>query len=190
MSFTIPGLGPIANPQVWDVVYLGGQGGVGATPSPGIVTVAGFKRSNEWDVKKGKGAQGATISYTGRTPAKGTLTFKLWTDQQIETDWPTFSNLFQYDPTKATINAVDIYHPSLASLGITSIVCEDIGAVEHKGNQLYEVEVALLEYYPPPPVPAVSTPSTSQTNQDTPEAPAPTAEQLLSAAEAQQAAIP
>jgi hypothetical protein len=145
MTFALTGLGPISNPQAWDVVYIGG------VASPGVVKVSGFKRPHEWDIKKGKGVYGSVITYTGHPPARGTLTFELWTDSQIETEWPEFSALFQYDPTKAQVTGVGISYPSLNQIGITSVVCENIGAIEHKGAQLYEVAVDLIEWFPPPP---------------------------------------
>lgn len=158
------GLDPINNAQAWDVVYIAGQ------PSPGIAKVGEFKRAAEWDVKKGKGSLGATVTYVGRPPAKGSITFKLWTAAHF-TAWDTFRPLFKYDPTKQAAQAVDIYHPSLADIDVLSVVCESIGNIVHEGDQLYSITIELLEYLPPPKVSAVSTPTTAQAGPPPPNTP-------------------
>ena len=147
---------PILNAQDWDVITLGGQ------LSPGVCEVSEFKRAHEWDQKKGKGTLGATATYVGRPLAKGSIKFKLWTSLHFQ-QWDLFRQLFQYDPTKQNVTGVGIYHPSLADIGITSVVCESIGNIVHEGDGLYSVTVELLEYAPPPKASAVSTPTTSKT---------------------------
>lgn len=145
---------PIQNPQAWDVVQIGQQS------SPGLCKLSGFKRGHEFDVKRGKGTLGATVTFVGRPPAKGTITFKLWTAQHFAA-WDSFRPLLKYDPTKKAVQAVDVYHPSLADIEMTSFVVEGIGAIEHQGDGLYQCVVELLEYFPPPKASAVSTPSGS-----------------------------
>ena len=84
---------PIANPEEWDTVSIA------QTVSPGVCKVGEFKRANEWDVKKGKGTVGGTLTYVGRPPAKGSITFRLWTSAHF-TAWDTFRLALLYDPTK------------------------------------------------------------------------------------------
>lgn len=146
---------PISFPQEWDVVILGG--GV----SYPWCEVGEFKRAHEWDIKKAKGTLGATVTFVGRPPAKGSITFLLFNPG----DWTTFDTFRQallYDPTKKTVSAVDIYHPSLADIGITSVVTENIGNIVHAGQGLYKITVDFLEYYPPPKRSATSTPTGSK----------------------------
>lgn len=145
---------PINFPQVWDAVFVGGQF------SPGVCQLSGFKRAFQFDVKKGKGALGATVTFVQRPPAEGTIKFLLWLPFHFG-QWDQFRPLLKYDPTKKAVQAIDIYHPSLNDLEITSVVCKSIGAIEHEGNQLYSITVEVLEYFPPPKASAVSTPSTS-----------------------------
>lgn len=149
---------PIDNAQAWDTVSIGQQ------VSPGLCKLSGFKRGHEFDVKKGKGTIGATVTFVGRPPAKGTITFQLWTPAHF-TQWDAFRPLLKYDPTKKAVQAIDVYHPSLADIEMTSFVVEGIGAIEHAGNQLYTCTIDLLEYFPPPKASAVSTPSGSLANQ-------------------------
>ena len=152
-------LDPITNPQAWDVVKLG------QSTSPGVCELSGFKRGHEWDIKKGKGTVGSTITFVARPPAKGSIKFKLWTAAHFDA-WATFVALLKYDPTKKAVQAVDIYHPSLADIDITSVVTENIGIIVHEGDGLYSRTVDFIEYFPAPNVSAVSTPTTSQTTQD------------------------
>lgn len=141
---------PISYPQTWDVVVIAGQ------TSPGLCEVSEFKRAHEWDVKKGKGTLGATITFVSKPPAKGSVTFKAWTAAHFAA-WDIFYSLFKYDPTKKTVTGVDIYHPSLADIELNAVVTESIGNWVHKGAGLYERVVEFLEFFPTPPKPAVGT---------------------------------
>lgn len=148
---------PIDYPQDWDTVTISGN------VSPGICEVSGFERAHEWDVKKGKGTQGATITYVGRPPAKGTVKFYLWTAKHFD-QWDTFVPLFKYDPTKQSVQAFSMYYPSLDDIDLFQFVCEGIGAIVHEGKQLYSCTVKLLEFFPAPKASAVSTPVKATTN--------------------------
>jgi hypothetical protein len=152
------GLDPLNNPQAWDVVVCG------QVTSPGICMVGEFRRANEWDVKKGKGSFGATTTYVGHPPCTGKVEFLLWRPIHF-VQWDTFRPFLKYDPTKKSIQAVDIYHPSLADVDVTSVVTEKIGNIVHKGKQLYSITVDFLEYCPAPARSAVSTPTLSQRTQ-------------------------
>lgn len=140
--------------QAWDVISIG------RTACPGICKISGFKRAHEWDVKKGKGSFGASITFIQRPPAKGSVTFSLWTALHFS-QWDVFRPLLKYDPTHKAVQAVDIYHPSLADIDITSVVTESIGAIEHQGDQLYTITVDFLEYFPPPKKSAIGSPTGS-----------------------------
>lgn len=149
---------PIENPQAWDVVEIG------QVESPGMCKVSGFKRSNEWDIKKGKGTVGATATYVGKPPAKGTIVFYLWTVAHFH-EWDEFRPLLKYDPTKKAVQAVDIWHPALADIDVNSVIVDDIGQIEHEGQQLYSITVSLTEYFPAPKKSAVGTPAGSTSTQ-------------------------
>lgn len=161
-------LSPLRNPEEWDRIEIAG------VASPGICDVGKCKRHNVWDVKRGKGVQGATTTYQGIEPATFEVTFTLWRDPQVTSpndpddfqEWEDFVPLLKYDPSKKTIQPVDIYHPSLIPIGIIRVLTEDVGnivAVKPKGSGEYEVEVRFLEYLPPPPVDVSSTPAGSRT---------------------------
>jgi hypothetical protein len=160
----------IAFRTAWDVVLISG------VTCPGYCEISGFERGWGWDVKEGKGAQGTTPTYTNKQRCEGEIVFYLWTAQDF-IDWEGFRPLFLYDPTKSnTPQAVSIEHPSLADIGIKSVVTQKISPIRHLGNQLYSCTVKLLEYAPPPPANAVASPTGTKpdaTLQNS-EAPAPT----------------
>lgn len=149
---------PLDAPQVFDVVELGG------IVSPGICRVKGFKRPNKWDTKVGKGVRGATSTLTQFPPTTGTITFLLWLPEHF-VQWALFRPLFLYDPTKAKVQAIDIWYPTLLDLNINSVVCTDISALEPASDPpdgLWVCTVSLLEYFPAKAKSAVGTPSGSQ----------------------------
>ena len=154
---TSAALNPIANPEAWDKVEIG------LTESPGVCVISGAERKYGWDIKRGKGTLGGTLTFNEAPPVEFSIKFLLWEEEHFE-DWATFRTLFKYDPTKKETTAVDIYHPSLADIDVKSVVCKKIGGIEHEGKQLYSITVDLIEYHPPPKKSAVSTPDTSKPN--------------------------
>jgi hypothetical protein len=154
---------PIANPEAYDRVTIGGV-------TWGLCKVNGWGRKHEFDVKKGKGTIGSTITFVGRPPAKGTIKFYLYragadTGHDVD-DWQRWDQEFapalQYDPTKTKVQPVDIYSPFLARLRITSVVTESIGTEEDEGGKKWFIPVDFLEFFPAPAASAVSTPDGSK----------------------------
>ena len=150
-------INPLRNPTDYDFVQMGGR------QNPGIAVVTGFKRAFGWDIKKGKGTKGATLTLADYPPCEGSIKFLLWLEEHF-TDWATFRELFNYDSSKKPAGAVDIYHPTLADIGINSVVCKSIEALVHEGKQMYSITVELIEYWPPPKKSAASTPNGSKSN--------------------------
>lgn len=157
---SLAAIDPIANPEAWDHITIGGVASPPCEISEG-------KRKHEWDIKKGKGSDGASVTYVGMQPMTFSVTFFLWDNGTLGTgrnhfkEWDAFIPLLKYQATKKAVQAVDIYHPSFEGLGIKAVVTESISNVSHKGGGMYHVTVEFLEYYPPPPVSAVSTPTKS-----------------------------
>ncbi len=143
----------------WDVLLIGGL------TSPGLCKLSGFKRVHGWEVKEGKGVKGSTATLNKFPPCKGTATFWLWLPEHFVA-WRDFRSLFKYDPTKKTVNAVDMFHPSTADIDCYRVVCEDITAIEPDAPGYYKTIVSLLEYNPPPKASAVSTPNGSKSSAD------------------------
>jgi hypothetical protein len=163
-------------PSTWDVIQLEG------VTCPGTVRISGFDRKFVWDKKKGKGAQGVSLTYVAKDICQGRLEFQVWTEAHFEA-WETFIPLFKYDPTRQNLQAVTIWNPLLSDVDITQIVVESIGPFEHQGAGLWTREVNVIEWAPPPKAAAIATPTTAQAGRNgptvNPQAPAPTDPQQL-----------
>lgn len=149
---------PYFFPQEWDVIRIGGQPG---TVSPGMCVLSGWARKHEFDVKKGKGTKGSTITFTQLPPVEGEIEFFFW-DRGLYghnhfVEWSIFLPLLKYDPTKKDIQAIAIYHPSLDDLGISSVVCTEVGILTRSNQLMYSVKCKFLEYTPQPKGSAVGT---------------------------------
>lgn len=154
---------PFSDPQSYDVVTIDGL------ENPGIIApggITGFKREAEWDVKKGKGTKGGTMTLSQLPPSKGSIKFLLWSKFHVDAWDQLYRQRFRYDPTKKTKQAVDIYHPSLQKLDIHSVVTESISLETPEGKGLWSITVDLLEYLPPPKKTVTSTPSGSTSNKN------------------------
>ncbi len=149
-----PGTGVVSTTlglTVWDVVKIAN------VTCPFVCKVGEAKRTSQWDVKLGKGTIGATTTYVGSPPAEFSIEFFLCVADHFAA-WDTFRPLLKYNPA-GTKKAVDIYHPSLASIDVSSVLVKSIGSVVHKGAGLYSITVEFMEYLPAPKQSAVSTPS-------------------------------
>jgi hypothetical protein len=168
VSFVSAGgiLSPLAYPQDYDVIVVGG------VKSPGVCFLSGFKRVQAFDKKLGKGAVGSTITMTNKIPVEGRVKFLLGDDGVRSGSgidqfalMGSFLQQLKYDPTKTVVTAISVYHPSLAALDVSSMVCEEIGGLEIEGQPgagLHSLTIKLTEYLPPPPVAAVSTIKTTK----------------------------
>jgi hypothetical protein len=149
-------LDPHTNPQAWMVLLVENQ------PTPGWITeMTGFGLKTGWDVQHGKGAKGATLTLTTQPTSKGSIT---WTIPNsiplLFSQWAEFLPKFKYQPDKNTAtNAVSVYHPALADVGITSVVVEEISIWKHNGRGKYERKIDFIVWTPPPVQSIVSTPA-------------------------------
>lgn len=150
-------LDPITNPGAWDVLLVQNE------PTPGwIKTMTGFGLKTGWDVKSGKGAKGANLTLTNQPPSKGSITWQIGGPNAplMFSQWAAFLPKFKYQPDKnAATNAVAVYHPALADLGVNSVVVEEIGMWVHMGRKRYERKIDFIVWTPPPVQSVVSTPA-------------------------------
>lgn len=156
---------PISNPRAWDFVTIANVN------SPGFCQVPEWKRKHEYDVKKGKGTTGATVTFVQKPPAEGSIKFFLWDNGTLGTghnhfkEWDAFIPLLEYDPTKSAKDqqAFGIYHPALDAIKVKNVVTNGIGSLVHEGAGMYSITVDFLEYFPASKTSAVSTPKGSKT---------------------------
>ena len=158
----------------WLSFTLAGLQSPGTIPRGGI---KGFKRETGWDIKKGKGVKGATLTLTSQPPCHGSITLQLigpggfYADGTPSTDfaqWDTFVAEVLTSETAAQQQAqgLAIYYPGFASINLTSVVVAHFTGPEHVGKGLYTVAIDLIEWTPPPPVSVVSTVSSQKQDSD------------------------
>lgn len=114
----------------WDYILLAG------VKSPGLCDVKGAGRPLKWDVVEGYMMDGAALKYGGRGLASFSVTFRFYTNEELE-EWRAFARRFtamkvtrEQGKALGSSLALDIMHPVLADLDITSVVLEDVGALE------------------------------------------------------------
>lgn len=132
-----------ANFPVWDIVLLAGQ------TLPGLCAVKGG-RAQRFDVKKSKGTNFGTLTAQGYDPAEFTITERIWTPQQLNALWTMMPILEPLYGALAIIQAVDVYHPSLAIRSIASVVIKDITLLHPSSiRDVWEMDIKCQEYVPP-----------------------------------------
>ncbi|AKT38251.1 hypothetical protein [Chondromyces crocatus] len=148
-------LNPLRNPEAFDVWFLAGQ------VSPGLSEVAGASSPRKWDERQGYGLSGATIVYTGDGLAQFAIKVFLWEDEHFE-QWAAFKVLLKKAPSGTRPKALDIYHPILEDLEISSVVVEDRSQLtEVQGEPgMFFVEVKFKQHRAP--TPAIGKPTGSQ----------------------------
>jgi hypothetical protein len=175
MSAPSATLDPIRNSNTWAKFQLKGQLSAGTIPKGGV---KGFKRETGWDIKKGKGTQGATLTLKDQPPAKGSFTLQLFTPQDFA-DWDTFVlGVLSLDAKQQQAQGLAIYYPALSSVGVTTVVVSHYTAPEHQGKGMYHVTIDLIEWSSPPPVNVTSTATSTAPDSD-PTTPPPVNPELV-----------
>lgn len=131
----------------FDVVFIGG------VQLPGICRIRS-KKHKEYDVKKSKGTQGATLTYVGYNPSEVIVENRIWTSGQLNQLYQMIPMLTpkitQQTPLSDVGNlALDIYHPVLFMYGIFSVVIiglDPLEPTETKG--VWQQRIHFLEYIP------------------------------------------
>jgi hypothetical protein len=137
-------INPLDHEFAYDSIVLAG------VRSPGKVTLSGHDRKIGWDIKRGSGQSGASMTRTSEDPVEVTCTFYLATREDFDA-WPSFDGLIRSTTSGQTPKALDVYHPDLVANGITSVVLSSFGGVVHDGLGGQTVTVKLIEYRPPKP---------------------------------------
>lgn len=137
---------------------------IGGIDNPGVIArggVSGWGIVSEYDVKKGKGADDATVTDTGDKPAKGKIKFLLWRkgvgdtgqdDSNVPNDFDDWDNyvLFLRD-ARRNKQALDIVHPIINQCEVRSIVIEEIGQLTEEGaSGLWSAELSCLKWVDKP----------------------------------------
>ncbi len=165
-----PPLSPVTVPwdanaaaNAWMFYTLSGLKSPGTIPRGGI---KGFKRETGWDIKKGKGTAGATLTLKDKPPCEGTITVQLLTAQDF-TDWDNFvSQVLTIPEQNQQANGLSIFHPSFSSIGLTTVVVKNFSPPEEQRPGLYYASIEFIEWSAPPAQSIVATVSTTAPEQD------------------------
>jgi hypothetical protein len=147
------------NAPSWDEIKI--QGAVwGPSTGGGYVRIEGVDRCYRIHQKDAAGQDGATITYRGLKPIPFRIEFFMWTTAHWNL-WQLYSFGFNYTLLKTGVPLVayDVYHPSLAPIGITSITIDKVGSVVVDPNtKMGKAVLTVRQYIPTVPLPATSTP--------------------------------
>lgn len=135
-------MNPLDNPKAYDSFLLAG------TRSPGILRYGNPKREEGWEIVTAKGAAGGETVNNGTKLAKFQFELFLWRAFHYR-EWEQFKLLFKSSSKEgAQQQALDIYHPILAEIGVTSVVVAAwTPAVPQRGGGSI-VQIEFLEYAP------------------------------------------
>lgn len=151
-------LDPFEIPEAWDHCLVAGD------LSPGKLEISTGGRKYTWDTKDAPGAAGQSLTFRGIAPTELTLTFTLWTQEQVQA-WADYSTRFLWDPTKSkTIEGLDFYHPGMQQIGVTKIVPVSVGPLIHQGGGEFKAIVEVKEWRPPPKKNVTGTPRTAKSS--------------------------
>ena len=136
---------------------------LGATRSPGQVTLSGHDRVKAWDNQAAKGSTGATSKLNGDPIGTFKASFYL-VDDSADPDadvndfdaWETFQRLIESTTKGPKPKALPIYHPDLLRNGFFDVVEAGISGLVHDGKGGATVVVTFQEYKPPKPKKVVS----------------------------------
>lgn len=132
----------IGTPSAWDTVFLAGR------PVPGVVRLDGY-RQRRVDAKPSLGTDGATLTHTGHDPSEIQLKITIWTPEQLA-DYEEVLKIFATTIAgKAPPPPVDIAHPALAIMGITSVYPKKVTFLRPTGVKgAMEAEWHFTEFVP------------------------------------------
>lgn len=136
-------INPLDHEEAYNHIILAG------VRSPGIVRkITGHDRKVGWDIKKGPGQSGASMTRTSEEPVPFTVEIYL-ADREDFDAWPAFLALINSTVSGPTPKALDCYHPDLVEQGISSVVKDTSFGTEHDGLGGQIKRVRLIEYRPP-----------------------------------------
>lgn len=146
----------------WDVCALAGLA------LPGVAKVL-VKAKKRFDVKKSKGKNGATLTFTGYDPSELSIELRVWTPVHLNALASVMPMLKQKATTTggaqatAAQLAMDINHPTTTLLGIHSVLIESVSGLEPADQKgVMRMQIRCLEYIPPSKTDVTATPSGAQ----------------------------
>lgn len=137
-------MNPVDHPEQYDSFLLADQ------RSPGICKLSGPMLDHGWQKQKAKGSGGGETIHNGDDLVEFNVELYLWRDDKVDhfAAWDAWRPLLRRPVAKGASKALDIYHPQLAELDVTSVVCTKEGTKEpdRKGGAV--VKLSFLQYAP------------------------------------------
>lgn len=135
-------MNPLDTPEAYDTIMLGGL------VSPGICIITDGDRAYNWDEPKEKGSSGSDVTFNGQKISNPKVKFQFFEASQID-EWEIFRKILEKPADAKEPKALDIVHPILNSLGITSVVVDSEGQLTREPGCLWTVTVAFKQRLKP-----------------------------------------
>jgi hypothetical protein len=119
---------------------------------------------NEWDVKKAAGADGAKETNKGYDPCKPKLTWTLYRLEDLST-YEALLTAVQPKPGKTAPPIISVVHPLMQMHKKEKFRIEKIHFLKYLGQQQWQAQFDLLEYFAEPKKVAKAAPPLMHTNQ-------------------------
>ena len=125
----------------------------GGLKTPGVCEIIGLSSPRKWNVQQGYGLSGATTVYAGTDPIKFKIKVYMWTQLHVLA-WEAIARLHLAKalPGLKPI-ALGISHPMLSfpPISVSSVVIEDVTALEQDEYGGFTVTISCLEWKKPLP---------------------------------------
>lgn len=131
---------PVTNPV--DYILLSNQ------RSPGLAEVSAANSPRRWDERAGFALSGSRVVFRGIGLSRPIVTLRLYTPQDWA-DWHVWKVLLMRPPIGERAHALDIWHPFLEDLGVTSVVVEDVLQPRQTADGEWSIDIKFIEYRNP-----------------------------------------
>jgi hypothetical protein len=138
---------PTTHPEIYKSLIVNG------TDTPGVVTLSGFDKEQNWEEQTPKGSTGSNSLNRGRKLVKFTASFYLADLDDVEA-WESIHRTLSESTEGPKPAALFITHPDLLRQGAIDFVVTSIGGMSHDGKGGATVVCKFLEYRPAKPKPA------------------------------------
>lgn len=142
-----------------DTVLIAGE------KTPGIAEIEDAGSPRDWDERRGRGLSGASLVYGGLPLAPFKILLRLYTVRDWAA-WHAFAPRVQRPPTGERGQALDITHPILEEVGITSFVVTNLLAPKQTRDGEWTIEIQCQEYRAPAPALTTIDSSSDSTTQE------------------------
>lgn len=138
---------PIDHPEQYEAIVLAGE------RSPGVAKLSGTALDHGWAKQEPKGSSGGETIQNGTKLVEFTVELYIWRDDQVDhfARWVAWRPILRRPIAKGASKALDIYHPQLDELGVTSVVCSKEGSLVPDGKGGATVALSFIQYAPPQP---------------------------------------